>query len=296
MKDIKNISIKNFLAEQGITPQTERQGYAMYQSPLRAESIPSFKVDFNKNLWYDFGLGVGGSIIDLVMKLENCAIAEAISKLETHPYFLFHRNESVESIEPVQPTLQITSVEPLQNSHLLEYLRSKRYVNLDIAKEYCMEVHYATNGKFYYAIGFKSDLGGWALRNEYFKGGASPIGVTTIDRGSTTCLLFEGFIDMLSYLTLKQTIKPQLNMVVLNSVVNLSKASEFIKMHHTIHCFLDNDEAGRRAVISVAKLGVEVIDQSSLYRNHKDLNEYLKSSKQVQVIKPAQPSKRKMKM
>ena len=298
MKDIKNISIKNFLAEQGITPQTERQGYAMYQSPLRAESIPSFKVDFNKNLWYDFGLGEGGSIIDLVMILDNCSVGEAISKLESHTTISSHWQGSaqlaqtiqpLEPTQPAEPTIQITSVNPLQHRHLLQYIEFARSINLDAAREYCQEVHYTINNKPFYAVGFRSDGGGWELRNEYFKGGTSPKGVTTINRDSTICLLFEGFIDMLSFLTLKKATKSKLNIVVLNSVNNLNKVSQFLKTHQTIHCFLDNDEAGRKAVATVAKLGVKVIDQSSFYRNHKDLNDYLKNSKQVQIIKPAQP-------
>jgi DNA primase len=65
MTDVKNISIKGFLAGRGIAPKQERNGYGMYLSPLREERTPSFKVDYGQNLWYDFGLGEGGSIIDL---------------------------------------------------------------------------------------------------------------------------------------------------------------------------------------------------------------------------------------
>ena len=294
MNKIKNISIKNFLEDQGIKPQLERQGYGMYQSPLRAESLASFKVDFNKNLWYDFGLGEGGSIIDLVMKLESCSVGEAITRLENQSSFSFHRNEPV---KPVQAsTTQITSVKPLQNTHLIEYLRSNRSIRIDIAQEYCQEVHYTINGKPYYAIGFKSDLGGWELRNEYFKGGTSPKGVTTINRSSPNCLLFEGFMDMLSYLTLKNSIKPSIDMIVLNSVNNLSKASDLLNNYQTVYCFLDNDEAGRKAVAQVQSLGINAIDHSAFYRNHKDLNDYLLHSRQQAEQKTVQTPKRKLRM
>lgn len=274
MNNFKNRSIKQFLAEQGISPKQERTGYGMYLSPFRDENTPSFKVDYNQNLWYDFGTGEGGSIIDLVMRLKQCSFHEASNSLLAGncSSLSFHRNEATQH---TQSTLQISSVVPLQDARLIDYLQAKRAINIDIAREYCREVHYTTGSKPFFAIGFQSDEGGWELRNEYFKGSTSPKGITTINNGSPTCLLFEGFIDMLSYLTLKNATRPNLDVVVLNSVINLSKVSDFLQRHQTIHCFLDNDEAGRKAYTEVEKLGIETIDQSVFYREHKDLNEYL---------------------
>ena len=52
MNDLKNISIRQFLARRGIQPKYERNGYGMYLSPLREERTPSFKVDYVQNLWH----------------------------------------------------------------------------------------------------------------------------------------------------------------------------------------------------------------------------------------------------
>ena len=294
MSSVKNISIKNFLAERGVTPTRENNHSGMYISPLRDERTPSFKVDYNKNLWYDFGAECGGSIVDLVMKLESCSVVEAFAKLKGDE-FLHIPTNSRPTTQHLPSPLQVTRVEPLQDTRLINYADS-RAINIDIIKRYCQEVHYTLNDKPYFAIGFKGDAGGWELNTQGFKCSTSPKTVTTFNNGSSSCLLFEGFMDMLSYLTMKKMIEPSINMVVLNSVSNLSKAEEFLKSHQNIHCFLDNDEAGRRALARVENLGVEVIDQSSFYRNHKDLNDYLKSSKQVQVIKPIQQPRRKLKM
>ncbi|MDO5570182.1 MAG: toprim domain-containing protein [Bacteroidales bacterium] len=275
MNSIKHISIKQFLSANGIEAAQERAGYGMYLSPLRVERTPSFKVDYNRNLWYDFGSGEGGSIIDLVMKLHSCSFTNAIAKLENGNTFSFHRVEPVKSANSAQSTLQIQSVEPLQNYHLIDYLQSKRAIDLHIAREYCREVHYITNGKPFFAIGFQSDTGGWELRNEYFKGSTSSKSPTTFDNGATSCLLFEGFMDMLSYLTLKNVLHPSVNMAVLNSVHNLHRAEEFLKRHATIHCFLDNDVAGQATLRKVETIVTEVVDNSVFYRQYKDLNEYL---------------------
>ena len=82
MNDLKNISIRLFLARRGIQPKYERNGYGMYLSPLRDEHTPSFKVDYVQNLWYDFGLGEGGTLLTLVMRLERCDSREANRRLQ----------------------------------------------------------------------------------------------------------------------------------------------------------------------------------------------------------------------
>ncbi|MFI3294040.1 MAG: toprim domain-containing protein [Rikenellaceae bacterium] len=282
MENIKDISIKNYLSQRGITPKTERGGAGMYLSPFRAETTPSFKVDYNKNLWYDFGIGEGGSIIDLVMRLDGLNFHQAATKLERGDFSSSHWSVPTQMTQPSQI---ITEVRTLQSPHLLAYLE-KRAINLDIAQRYCREVHYTQNAKQYYAIGFQSDGGGWELRNEYYKGGTSPKAPTTIDVNSNTCVVFEGFMDMLSHLTL-QGAEPVNNMCVLNSVTNLSKAANFLKSHHNeLHCYLDNDTAGKRTLTEIEKLGIKTIDQSILYSGYKDLNEYLMLQKKQETPKP----------
>ena len=99
-------------------------------------------------------------------------------------------------------------------------------------------------------------------------------------------MLFEGFIDFLSYLSLKQNASPAIDSAVLNSIANLPKAIPFLQTHQTIHVFFDNDEAGKRAVQCLSPVCKEVIDQSVFYRNHKDLNDYWKDkSKQRKEVK-----------
>ncbi|WP_300913673.1 MULTISPECIES: CHC2 zinc finger domain-containing protein, partial [Bacteroidales] len=84
IQQIKQISIRDYLTQRRINPKQQNTRYGLYLSPLREEHSPSFKVDYIQNLWYDFGLGVGGSIIDLVMHMERCNAAEAMRRLERH--------------------------------------------------------------------------------------------------------------------------------------------------------------------------------------------------------------------
>ena len=89
-------------------------------------------------------------------------------------------------------------------------------------------------------------------------------------------MVFEGFMDFLSYLSLKGNPSPTIDTTILNSVANLKKAIPFLQSHRTVHAFLDNDEAGRESLASLRKSlsDLDVVDQSAFYRNHKDLNDY----------------------
>ena len=152
----------------------------------------------------------------------------------------------------------------------------ERGIGLDTAHVHCSEVHYRVADKFYFATGFCNDNGGWELRNRYFKGCTSK--APTTRRGDyPTCLVFEGFMDYLSFLTLKRNPTPPHNVVVLNSVTNLAKAVPFIASHERVYTYLDNDEAGRKATAELKEACRNLSDQSVHYRPHNDLNDYLRS-------------------
>ena len=271
--EAKNISIKEFLSARGIEPSQNRGGYGMYNSPLRSDTTPSFKVDYQINRWYDFGTGEGGTFIDLVMKMQGCDFITALRHIEQDSFsssFSFQGKENY----PTKPKIEITAVAPLANPALLSYAK-ERAIPVSIIKEHCKEVNYSIGDKNYFAIGFKNDDGGWELRNKYFKGGTSPKGITTIKNGSDSCLIFEGFMDALSFLVMKNITYFRQDVIVLNSVMNLAKAEKFIISHNKIYTFLDNDEAGKQALEKIKKLGIDVIDQSPFYQKAKDLNGYL---------------------
>lgn len=110
------------------------------------------------------------------------------------------------------------------------------------------------------------------------KGCSTPKHVTTINNGSDKALAFEGFMDYLSYLTIKHNDSPNCNIAVLNSVANVQKAVPFLARHRSIYTFLDNDDVGRKALVEIERLCPQskVINQSDFYRGHKDLNDYLR--------------------
>lgn len=81
IQNIKQISITDYLQQQGYSPARVQGIHFWYCSPLRNENTPSFKVNTERNQWYDFGTGEHGDIIDLVYALQYCTISKAIELL-----------------------------------------------------------------------------------------------------------------------------------------------------------------------------------------------------------------------
>lgn len=151
-KEANNISIKDYLNSLGIQPVTEKGSYGMYRSPLREDNTPSFKVDYNANLWCDYGTGEGGTLIDLVMKQNGCNAYGAICRLEqgdTAP-FSFHGKDLPERDTKRQAAspIEIRRIQPLQNPALMRYLQ-ERGISPGTVVPYVQEMYYRIGGKPY---------------------------------------------------------------------------------------------------------------------------------------------------
>ena len=60
LEQIRQISIVSFLENLGHMPVSRKGNDAWFRSPFRNERTASFKVDTQRNVWFDFGLGKGG--------------------------------------------------------------------------------------------------------------------------------------------------------------------------------------------------------------------------------------------
>lgn len=183
-----------------------------------------------------------------------------------------------------EPTFANVEISSLEAPALLKYL-ADRGIPHDIAQRYCVQVDYELHGKRYYAIGFENNAHGYALRNSFFKGAFPPQHISHISNGNPRCNVFEGFIDFLSAERLGYN--DGTDAIVLNSVSNLNKAIQPLAGYSVISCYLDNDVAGRAALARLQReFGDKVADKSSLYPQHKDLNDFLVANIQKQTAKP----------
>ena len=123
------IGIREYLLRRGLQPHHETATHGMFLSPLREERTPSFSVRYDKGLWYDFGLGEGGTLLQLVMRLEGCSMAEAIRSL---------RKGSADEV-PFQPLptalpredspLRVLGVEEIRHPAQIGYLRADTHAD-----------------------------------------------------------------------------------------------------------------------------------------------------------------------
>lgn len=267
----KQINLYSYMKKIGFNPMKTKGSQAWFLSPFRSEKTPSFKVDTKLNVWYDFGEGSGGNIIDFVLKYHQCDINKALQILGSD-YFSFQ--QQYKSIKN-EPTYTILSVDRLKNNNLLSYIKSRK-LNWEFAQQFCVEIHYTfDNINTYYGIGFKNNSNGYEIRNKYFKGCLGKKEITTINRNYQVVSLFESWTDFLSYLTLKKGI-PKENFVILNSTSLVKKTIGLVGDFRLLKLFLDNDEAGNKATsFLIGNATCEVLDNRIHYKKFNDLNDYL---------------------
>ena len=288
---IKRYPIVEYLERKGIKPIRLTPSYALYRSPLRAEIHPNFKVDTEKNLWIDYAEGRGGSIIDLCMRLENCTLSEAIRHLGRNaPDDTAYSSRNDFAPNNFQPSMaangarKLISISDTLPPHLQEYLTKVRCINLENAKPFLKCSSYEVRGRCYQAIAFANLSGGYELRdNGSFKGTIAPKDITPIftDKQAEHAAdktqpvyVFEGFMDFLSFLSMKEEVAN--HCLMMNSVSNLARTVRYLNDRYLTHicAFLDNDGAGRRTTNDFIRAGFKVEDMTVHYKGFKDLNDF----------------------
>lgn len=302
LRNIKQQSVVDYLQQQGYSPQHIRGNAYWYCSPFRNEQTASFKVNTERNQWYDFATGEHGDIIDLVCILQHCSIAEAMKHLSSAnnispvsfstpatPSFSFG-GTSIPATSPAHH-IELISVKPITHPKLLQYLAERGLKSPTFCKKsptfFLFRVRFLTkkSDKTFFALGFANDAGGWKLRNPYFKGCMAPKSISTIKgKDGQRLQIFEGFMDFLSWRKLYPEIEA--DSIVLNSLTLLPKIIPLITSYTSIECFLDNDEAGRKAFEQLKRSCPHIIDGSVRYQDHKDLNEWLVAQSKIKEKLP----------
>ena len=222
-------------------------------------------------------LGKGGDIFTLVGEFTRSGdfMAQARFIAETARMPLAAAEKPLYLPEPSEPAFEGVEAVPLLRSPLTEYLK-ERGIPYAVASRHCCRLNYGVRGKRYFAVGFPNVSGGYETRSRRFKGCVPPKDVSLVKAGdipADVCSVFEGFMDFLSAVTLGLATG---DCLVLNSVANVEKALKHLDGYERIDCYLDRDEAGRRAMEALrTRYGGKVTDRSGIYQGCKDLNEYL---------------------
>ncbi len=291
--DARRIDLVDYLSALGHRPIKIRNQDYWYLSPLRIERTASFKVNRTKNVWFDFGTGLGGDILNFGVLFFGCSVGDLLMLLTNNNQarlFHFQPQTSIPEIslsinreteKEARSRIVITNTLPLTSSSLLKYLES-RSIPFEIAYKYCREVEFILYDKKQTAIGFENEMGGYELRNSHFKGSSSPKTTSFIDNDSLDIFVFEGFFNFLSFLTINENPDvPPRNYLVLNSLSLFEKSTESMERHKTVHLFLDRDKAGTTQTIKALERNKSIfIDNSIFYKDHKDLNDWLIENRQ----------------
>lgn len=296
IKQAKAIPIDHYLSQKGHVPTRRSTGQLWYCSPLRQESVASFKVNLERNQWYDFGLGAGGDLLDLVKGLEGVqSVSEVLSSLSS-----VFESPPVHAISPATrrapspaPISTVVSASEVRSPSLVRYLEG-RGLQPAALPEQLREVHYRRGDKNYFGLGIANDAGGFEIRSSQFKGTVGPKAISTISGTGDSVLLFEGLID---YLTASQTrTGPMPTCIILNSVAMVQQAIAKIQNLGVsrVDVYRDNDASGECMLESLqtALPEVHITDMAQQYTPFKDLNDWF--TNKLSTLVSQKPSSRQL--
>ena len=273
--EANHLDMVDYVRELGFEPTRISRQHHWYLSPFREERTASFKINRDMNRWYDFGDGKGGNLVDFGVRYFRCSVSDFLQKLPVKILIQQPVPKHQSGIENEKERIRIVKVKSIDSPALLLYLK-KRKIGIGVARQWCKEITYILHQKYYYAIGFLNDAGGYELRNEFFKGSNRPKSITTFKDKSASLSLCEGFFDFLSYQTVyKHSEEASQDFIVLNSLSFLQKAESFLVNYKEVNLFLDRDTSGQKGTCHLLSLGSHISDKSYLYQHHKDFNDWL---------------------
>lgn len=275
------VRIVDFLFTQGFTPVYRTGDEHVYLSPIRNEKTPSFYVNDRLNRYKDFGEPDNrGDILRLAQQILKIDFREAVAYFnawdgQSLPENFSYSGHNYRTSDTTERGLIVSSTSDIIHPALWAYLNG-RGISRGIGSRYLRQVNYTLNGKHRFGLGFQNDQGGFAIRAKGIKHATKPAHFTTIERaGSTSVNLFEGYFDFLSALEYYGLEIPTRTTIILNSVNMLGRSLSTLAGFEKVHCFLDRDSAGIKALARLRSEEFEVIDQSQVYAPHNDFNDFL---------------------
>lgn len=297
-KHIKNnVSMVDFLNRLGFSPHGKPAKETMYISMLRdSDTNASFAVNEKLGVWFDHGLGKGGNVIDFAqLYWKNISFKEAIEKIEGICNLTIG-NAEIKSSQAQRPRIrtavklpnyQIQEIKPFGTSEGINTYLNSRGV-YDAASATTKEIHYYVEDekklrKNYFAAGWQNELGGWEVRNKYFKGCLGRKAVTVIPGDPRQLAVFEGYFNYLSWKT--ENPHSTKSVLVLNSLAMLEPGIQKAKQFSDIEVYMDHDPAGHKAMADWKKALPYSLDKSAVYQNHNDYNDKLQADLKAERMK-----------
>jgi len=302
----KRIPLSAILAKLGFVSNTQTDTQAWYHSPFREEKTPSFHVHTARNVWYDFGAGKGGSVIELAQEYltiygKPAGVSEALAWLEQtigNPDGLLTSLPARTYPVPEEPPkLLLRSTSAVSHPALIALL-GERGIPLEVARRYLKQarIYNRNSKKVFYALALPNEEEGFEIRNRSFKGSLVAKDISYL-RGSacpaTSIHVFEGMMDFLSIAARYGERLAKEDVIVLNSVSLVAEVPPYLKGfgYTKLHTWLDNDTAGDRATAALAAFceqeeGLTHVPMNALYRDFKDVNDWYMAQSAAPKVQP----------
>ena len=278
-KQFNSVKLEEVLVSLGHHPTKQNEKEAWYLNPFATENQASFKLDKRNNVWYLHSEGIGGNNTDFMQKYLKASVKEVLEWAEKQNFFSFQLQNIIQKQNSLKQNYQITEIKELQNENLKDYLHQRGLSQ--VVYPLIKEVQFKIGDKNFYAVGFENLSGGWELRNPFYKGSLLKKDISAIKLNNEShnqnetekrIVVFEGFIDALSFVEMKPFFNG--NLLVMNSISLLNRTKEYLQNYSEIHLFLDNDKPGEICKNEILKSFPEAKDHSEIYALHKDLNDY----------------------
>lgn len=304
--DFDNISLECLLRRCGHEPVFEKGDSLWYLSPFRDEKRPSFQV--RGNVFTDWGTpDVKGGVLDFCSRLWNIPRSNTREIFQRLDDFMGANPIVTSSLRPTESRVEKEKSEkviasyPLNNPVLMNYLLS-RGVDPIIAQKYTSVLVYLSpdRTKKLFGIGFANRSGGYELRSQYTKRSFAPKDISILPSGNCgtkAAVVFEGFMDALSYLSQKMRNRESVNFdcVVLNGIGLARQAIDVLKNYEHVFGLLDNDVPGTTATEQLASALPNFVDSRKWLGAFNDVNEKIVDMLSLsQVIDPPPKESKKL--
>jgi hypothetical protein len=307
--EAKSIPLDQFiLYAKGLTGKL-RAGRLWYCSPYRNENSPSFALSRDRMAWYDHGVGEGGNIIDLAMRLaQTDDVATSLRYIETSMgsgYIIQPPRVEFKPMEPEAPYYKILECAPFEmydywgklTPHT-KYLGA-RGINVERVAPYLNSIKFNAKDdakkNVKTGFGMKNVLDGYEVRSNLSGMGYRPVTVgektvtvleakdSSLGAGDKHTRPWHVFYSMMDFLTFISNDNPPMgyyNFMLIHGDGLADRAVEFLQnmkpsfMAHYTH--QDANGNGQRAALEVmaALPDWQAGDMSHKYEGYKDLNEW----------------------
>lgn len=304
-------TLESLLRQLGHQPDAKKsRGHDIwYRSPLRPdEGEPSFHIDTRNDIWMDFGLAEeksGGDLIFFVQTLLKHQGKENSVSAALEWFRNFSGGRVAQPVPkrtqhvpvPKQEAFKLLSAKPIFTKALFDYLDERR-IDHQVAQGFMRQVYFLhrESGRKAFGLGMVNRAGGYDVRNPLdFKGciGSKDISIIA-GQGGETVSVYEGSFDFLSHMTmLKHEGKrfPEHDSIILHTNRLYRAAAQVIREgnYSVVELWLDNDKGGEQGALALQREleghPIRFEKQNGLYRNYKDLNQWLKEIEQPVELK-----------